>query len=132
MAGNLHDQQRTHELAVAVLREVRNQLDSEVFHPQGSKDGSTGLWVPEGLWGGDPAWVGDSIRDTQWWAAHGRTMSLPGVSNEVPGYVVEFLGTSDDGASGTLSAIYRITVRAPGYGERSTLYLQTHHVVRQT
>lgn len=132
MAGNLHDQQRMYELAVAVARKVRSQLDNELFHPQGSQDGSTGLWTPGGLWGGDAVWAGGAIWDTQWWAAHGQTMSVPGGPDELPGYVVEFLGTTGDGASGTLSAIYRITIRVSGYGERSTLYLQTHHVVRQT
>jgi len=140
MAGNMQEFNLAFQAAESGIMAAEDWLASQVFYPECSADGSTGVWGRDAM---DPLpdnfipWWREPLRDNHaWWSANAEVaVVVPGLA-EPPRYIIEEFVVSNQGESiavgsgevGRIRVFHRITARGTGRNAATVVQLQSTHV----
>ena len=140
MAGNMQDYSVAFQAAEAALQAGEDWLESQVFWPAVSSDGSTPVWQQDAM---DPtannsvSWWSEVVRDdSDWWGANALTADGFTDLAAAPGYIIEEYATVSTGESIAIGngaqtrtrVFHRITARGTGENESTVVQVQSTFV----
>lgn len=140
MSGNARNSETAFQASEAVLRDGESWLLGRTTEPDGTTDGSSGVWeldAPDPDATNSTPWWHESSRGNTWWNANGTPFSgvLSGVG-AMPRYLIEEAGFVGDSLNmglhqdGTGKSFYRVTAYGIGGNDLARVLLQSTYAKR--